>query len=123
MGRSRTSALSNAAKALAVPVLAAAGFWLGGLPGLLLGFVAADLVRYAVTASALHRLGFPVLRYDVPLTVLILLVGLPALWVSHWASPRPWPQLAVGVVAVVLPWAGLLAGWFRGRFRPAAATA
>jgi O-antigen/teichoic acid export membrane protein len=114
-GQSRTSAVSNAAKALTVPLLATAGFYLGGLPGLLLGFAAADLVRYAVTAVALHRFGCPVLSYDLPLTALIALTALPSLWLGQWlGGPWKWLQLGVSVGAVVLTWSGLLLGaWLR----------
>jgi hypothetical protein len=114
-GQSRTSAVSNAAKALSVPLLAAVGFRLGGLPGLLLGFAAADLVRYAVTAAALHRAGCPVLRYDLPLTALIALTALPALWLGQSAGGSwKWLQLAGSVAAVVGAWSGLLlTAWLR----------
>jgi O-antigen/teichoic acid export membrane protein len=130
-GQSRVSALSNAAKVLSLPVLAPLGYWLGSLAdspleGLIVGFVSTQLVRYVVTAAYIHRLGMPVFRWDLVLTVL---VGATAalgwysgtlLWPERTSRDllRLWLQFGTQGLVVVLCWAALFgAAWSRGLIR------
>jgi O-antigen/teichoic acid export membrane protein len=73
LGHTRAPALSNAAKLLALVAFVPLGQWMGGFRGLLLGFVAADAVRYVATLRALHRSGVALLRTDAYLSVLVVI--------------------------------------------------
>jgi O-antigen/teichoic acid export membrane protein len=118
MGRARASALSNAAKVLALLVLGPLGFWLGGFAGMVVGFAAADLTRYASTGWAVRRQGFPVLAVDLPITVGILVVSGTALLVGRLPglAGRRFECLAAEAGVVILAWSGmLLAAWLWGR--------
>lgn len=76
LGKAQISALSNASKVIGLLVFAPLGFWLYGFPGMLVGFIASDLVRYALTCRAVRQEGLNPLRFDLPLTGLLLAIGL-----------------------------------------------
>jgi O-antigen/teichoic acid export membrane protein len=95
VGQTRTPAVSNMSKLVAMAVLVPLGVRLDGFRGMLAGFVLADAVRYLWTLLAVKRLGLSVLRYDGLLSLLILLSGVPAFLLGEWL----WPLLA----AVDLP--------------------
>jgi O-antigen/teichoic acid export membrane protein len=87
LGHTHVVAASNAAKAASLFVFIPIGLAWGGLLGLILGFVAGDLVRYLVTAFAIRRRGLPLFRYDVTATVFVFCVGLGAAWLAELFWP------------------------------------
>jgi O-antigen/teichoic acid export membrane protein len=110
VGHSRGPALSNGTKALALVVLLPGGYLLSGLPGLLGGLVAADLVRYAVTLAALRRQGLCVLRHDLVLLACAAGVSGVAFFASGhpWLPEGSWARLGVAAGVTVVLWAGFL---------------
>jgi O-antigen/teichoic acid export membrane protein len=128
LGKSGVSAISNGAKVIVIPILVPLGYWLGGIfggetgkvPGLIVGFVGGDLVRYAVTAWLIRREGMPILRYDVLMSLAIGLTSALVWQINSlaWAEGHKWLRFGVEVLAVVLLWAVLAAvGWFQGTLR------
>jgi O-antigen/teichoic acid export membrane protein len=96
LGKANVSAVSNFAKVLALPLLAVLGYWLAGIEGLIVGFAASDLVRYAVSVWYVRRYHrVPVLRYDVSLTILIVTVSTIALAAGEWLWADPATLLQV----------------------------
>jgi len=120
-GQAHISAASNAAKAATLFALVPAGFAFGGLSGLILGFIAGDVVRYLVTALAVRRRGLPVLRHDLPLTALVFVLGFGAgrLVESLWGEGflidgrRDWAtlllRLGAAAALVVVTWGATVA--------------
>jgi O-antigen/teichoic acid export membrane protein len=116
LGRAKVTAFANAAKALSLPILASLGYFLGGMEGMVVGFVATDLVRYGVSAWYIRRQGAPILRYDVTLTLLIGVVSLAALAAGRLLWPARVLPEQLGALALApdaslpagLPWAGLV---------------
>jgi O-antigen/teichoic acid export membrane protein len=100
-GHTHVVAASNAAKAASMFVFIPIGFAWGGLLGLILGFVAGDLVRYLVTAFAIRRRGLPLFRYDLTATVFVFVAGLGA----AWAGEMLWPGAARSVPDLSAAWA------------------
>lgn len=119
LGRPSVTALSNVAKALAVPVLASLGYLLGGLEGMIVGFVATDLVRYGVSAWYIRRQGAPILRYDVTLSLLIAAVSLSGLTAGRLLWPDRVRAEYLGVLGfapdaafpAAIPWAAFGPGF------------
>lgn len=118
LGKTRAPALSNASKLIALAIFAPLGHWLDGFRGLLLGFVAADAVRYAATLWAIRRQGMALLRMDLALTALIgvsaaLAAGagmaLGAGAEVTWTSRLVRAGVEAGVVATI--WLLVVAGW------------
>jgi O-antigen/teichoic acid export membrane protein len=115
LGRAKVTAVSNAIKVLSLPVLAPLGYFLGGLEGMVLGFVATDFVRYGVSMWYIRRRGAPILRYDLALTLLIGVVSLAGLAAGQllWPDrvlPRHLALLGVAPDAGLpggLPWGAL----------------
>jgi O-antigen/teichoic acid export membrane protein len=119
-GRTRRLALGQVARLLVLPVFLPTGYYLGGVEGLVVGFGAAELVRYGFTAAYVHGEGFPVLRYDLPLTavvggVCLLTAGVGSLCWDGFSSPV---RLVLESFAVCLLWAASIgvswAAWSRG---------
>lgn len=124
LGRARAPAVSNAAKLISLVVLVPAGYWLVGFPGMLLGFVAADLIRYVATMTALRRQGVAVLTYDLVMSLFLVVSSGTAVLAGSLLWPSPAGRLDLLVrgltegAVVVLLWAGLtLVCWRRGLFR------
>jgi O-antigen/teichoic acid export membrane protein len=109
LGRANVTAFSNAAKALSLPVLMGLGYLAGGVEGLVVGFVATELVRYGVSAWYIRRQGAPVVRYDAALTLLIAVVSLVGLAAGALLWPDR-PRAASLAVFGVDPSAGFPAG-------------
>lgn len=74
-GDSRAWALVNAVKAFAMLAGCAAGFALGGLPGLMVGVAVAALLAYGVGAYVLLPHGIRTLRGDLPHTAWVVGLG------------------------------------------------
>jgi O-antigen/teichoic acid export membrane protein len=126
-GQAHISAASNAAKAATLFALVPAGFACWGLSGLILGFIAGDVVRYLVTARAVRRRGLPLFRHDLPLTAFVLALGFGADWFAELLWPRgalpdgkrDWPsllsRLGAGALFVVVAWSAIMAVLFSRR--------
>jgi O-antigen/teichoic acid export membrane protein len=103
--------------------------WEGTFLGLLVGFVAADVLRYLVTIWLARREGMSAWRYDLGLSALIVLFSLASyavgrrlalLWLGFVGQTR-WNAFAdflcVGTIAVLF-WAATVAlGRATGRFK------
>ena len=68
LGNARGQALGMMVKLLAAPLCAWGGNHLAGLPGMILGFGVAELLRYGVTLWVLRDQRLPILRYDLCLS-------------------------------------------------------
>jgi O-antigen/teichoic acid export membrane protein len=126
LAKAHVSGFSNLAKVLALAVLAPVGYWLYGVPGLIVGFVATDLVRYGVSMwYARQYYGAPILRYDLSLCLLIASVSLAALAVGEWLGRdqnHDWTPLLFRFMTeagvVVLMWGLILViAWHKGIVR------
>jgi O-antigen/teichoic acid export membrane protein len=119
LGNPRYQAIGMGAKLLASPLCAWAGYALAGLGGMIVGFAAAELLRYAVTVLALRDQRLPVLRYDLGLTGAVAATWMLTRWVdSLFAGPmQPALRLSVEMATVVLVWLGLagIALWWPRR--------
>jgi O-antigen/teichoic acid export membrane protein len=110
-GHTRIQAVGMGLKLLAVGPCAWAGYSLAGLGGMIVGFAAAELVRYAVTVLALRDQGLPILRYDLGFTAGIALTWAAAThagWHFARADERV-VRVVVEVSTVVVFWLGLAA--------------
>jgi O-antigen/teichoic acid export membrane protein len=114
LGRTRAPALSNAAKLAAMAALAPLGHRLGGLHGLLLGFVLSDVVRYLATLWSLQRQGIALFKTDALLSALIAVSSVSAAAMGITAdSSRAGRFLQFSVVSgiVLLFWSAVAAVW------------
>jgi O-antigen/teichoic acid export membrane protein len=119
VGKPRATAINNAAKLVALLILVPAAYWLGGMQGLILGFVGAEFIRYLLTMWAVRGQGLMVLVYDIPLSLLIVAIGGIATYVGRlpWVEGHKWLELGVETAVVTLLWTGvLLLAWSRGLF-------
>jgi O-antigen/teichoic acid export membrane protein len=109
MGKPRATAINNAVKLVALMILVPAGYWLGGLEGMILGFVGADFIRYFLTMLAVRSQGMTVLRYDIPLSLIVVAVSGTARYVGlSWGEASRWLELGVEITVVTLLWTGVL---------------
>jgi O-antigen/teichoic acid export membrane protein len=118
IGRLRRIVAAHAVKLLALPPLLFAGYQAGGVTGLVVGYAAAEALRYLLLIEAVRRAGLPFWRDDLLLTLLAaavcgLAVGAAALVGGEGSQ---WARLGVEVAVVVGFWAAV-AGvlWLRGR--------
>jgi O-antigen/teichoic acid export membrane protein len=113
-GQSRAPAISTATKTVAFAILVPGGYYLHGLPGLLGGIVATDLVRYCVTLSALRRSGLCVLRQDVLLLLCAGGICAAAARVSQLACPpnNSWMRLGVAGGGLLVLWTAVILGYW-----------
>jgi O-antigen/teichoic acid export membrane protein len=120
-GLNRTSAFSNFSKVVVLLLLVPAATYFHGTIGMIAAFVAGDLVRYAYTATALHRRGIPVATVDgvwgacsIVIAAAGTLIGLGLTEVLEWQSRRLQAGTAFVVVGltVVVCWC-LIALLFR----------
>ncbi|HQZ68970.1 MAG TPA: oligosaccharide flippase family protein [Planctomycetaceae bacterium] len=75
MGASFASALMNAAKLLVSTVCVIAGFYLAGIPGLIMGVAAGHLVANLILHSLLAQFGIRVWRQDLEFCLLFVIGG------------------------------------------------
>jgi len=119
LGRSRPSAISNAGKVVALFVAVPVGYHLWEIPGMVLGFVAGDFVRYVLTVWFLRFEGLGVLRYDIAMSVFIITASFAGIAAADWLRPYP---IRAGLLAALaatpdshwpgtIPWAGLKASY------------
>jgi O-antigen/teichoic acid export membrane protein len=122
LGRTRAPAFSNATKLVALAAFAPLGRWLGDFPGLLIGFVLSDAVRYVATLAALKRQGIALLRTDLTLTVMVAVSALAAgvagesTGLAVGTRVERFMQLAIQASVVGVFWVAIAAG-FRLRQR------
>jgi O-antigen/teichoic acid export membrane protein len=76
----------NLVKLLATVPLALVGFWLGDLPGFVLGLAAGAALAHARLLQQLHRHGLPLVRQDVCYTASLAAAGLFAVAVGPAAG-------------------------------------
>jgi O-antigen/teichoic acid export membrane protein len=112
IGNSRGLALGNAMKLLAIPLSLWAGYSVAGLQGLIIGFVATNLIQYAVTLWVLRDQKLPILAYDLCLTAVIVVAWLLAsqagsLFVAY--PGKKWLQFLAEGFTVALVWLGVAA--------------
>jgi O-antigen/teichoic acid export membrane protein len=119
-GQSRAPALNNAIKVAVLVVGLPIGFHFGGLAGLILAIISADVVRYLVTVQAIHGEGLHVLRYDVPATLAIAATSAAALLtgVSLGSQASPRIRLLTEGSVIALLWFGILLWAWRHRILP-----
>jgi O-antigen/teichoic acid export membrane protein len=117
-GQPHVNAVSNAAKAVTLPLFGLTGLALSGMKGMIIGFVMADAARYVVTAGALVRRGLPVLRLDGLFTLGVVIVTISAVLVGQLPgiADRIYLRLLAESLGVVFPWTIVLAFVWR-RFR------
>jgi len=102
--------IANGAKLVGMISLIPLGFYLGGFPGALLGYVASELFRYVFSALAVYRLGLPALRQDAGYSAVVAVASLAGWLSARGLDALGYPvfvqALAVfGVVSLVwLPW-------------------
>ena len=119
LGRSRPSAISNAGKVLALFVAVPVGYHLAEIPGMVLGFVVGDFVRYILTVYFLRLDGLNVLRYDVAMSLFIIGASFAGIAAADWLRPYPLRAELLAALAVTpdshwpgtIPWAGLKASY------------
>jgi O-antigen/teichoic acid export membrane protein/pSer/pThr/pTyr-binding forkhead associated (FHA) protein len=116
LGRAHMSAYSQGLKVLSLPVLVPLGYWIGGQEGVILGFVTADFVRYGLSMLYIRSLGYPVLRCDSIVTLLIVVTAALGLFLDHliWPASTEVPFLsAIGgfthedAIPGFVPWGAL----------------
>ncbi|HJL18874.1 MAG TPA: oligosaccharide flippase family protein [Sandaracinaceae bacterium LLY-WYZ-13_1] len=115
MGDSRSQMIANVAKLGGTIPAALIGFWLGQLPGLILGVTGGSLVGYATVARGLKKKGIPIFVSDLKWTVLGVVLGVAGGYTPWLLGPVVGvdPQLlSIGVGAAILipygAWAGRL---------------
>lgn len=105
-GHSREVAFGNAAKLIAMVVLIPTGYALSGFSGALLGYVASEPCRYAVSALAVRAVGFSQLRQDAWLTALLAVTSLIAYAVARLAraplDSLDWPFRITALLEALL---------------------
>ncbi len=109
-GKPLWMAAVNSAKLIGMFTLIPLGFYLGGFPGALTGFVASELFRYALSAFGTYRLRLPALRQDLGFSAVLAVASLLG-WLSTQALEAAGSHvitqaLAVFVVVTLawLPW-------------------
>jgi O-antigen/teichoic acid export membrane protein len=118
-GGSGWMAWSSAAKLVGTSVMMPVGYALGGVHGALVGFVLADIAKYAFIITGLRRRGVDVLSQDVRLTMLWTVAAAAALATTIATEPMgdAVPSLllraALVALAVTLVWAPTAEGYRR----------
>ncbi len=113
VGDSRSWAVTTAFKAVSTTLGCLAGFWLGGLPGLILGAAASAIATYLLAVWQLAGHGVHILRSDLAFSAFglvlgLLAAGLPRLLsgVSMGPALAAWSAgVAVVMVAPLSLWA------------------
>ncbi len=121
-GQTRLTALSQVVKLLALPGLLYFGYARGGLNGLIVGYTLAEALRYVVIAAAVARMGLPLIRDDLFLTLLLIGVSALVLGVGSllWGGAAAPVRFVAETVTVTLIWAAvwLVVGRSRSTTQP-----
>jgi O-antigen/teichoic acid export membrane protein len=124
LSQPRWLAFGNAAKVAGIVALIPAGFALAGFPGAVVGYVCAELLRYAAVATGAQRAGFGRLAGDLGFTAWVAAVGACGAAASSahvLAGPSAVARVAVGGAVVTLLWAPGAWHWARAHRANAAA--
>jgi O-antigen/teichoic acid export membrane protein len=108
--------IANSAKLVGLCALIPLGFYLGGFPGALVGYVTSELFRYVFSALAVYRLGLPALWQDAGFSLVLAVASL-----ASWLSARGLEALGCPVfvqalavfVVVTLVWLRWLMPYLR----------
>jgi O-antigen/teichoic acid export membrane protein len=93
IGDSRAWAIANIVRAFATAIGCAVGFWIGGLPMLLIGSAIGAFLTYLVAALLLRAHGVGTLRGDLPHTLVGVALGFVAVALPL-ADDADGPQIA-----------------------------
>ncbi|MCE9567904.1 MAG: oligosaccharide flippase family protein [Planctomycetes bacterium] len=112
LGQTRALATAQGVRLLCVPGLLLGGYSIGGIPGLILGVAAGELIRYCVIAIFLKRAGLKVVAEDIALTLFV--GGLLGLYLLVEEFSGEAGKIAVpiaGGTIQILIWASISAVW------------
>src|SRR4051794_8061304 len=107
LGHPKWLAAANGAKVVGMALLVPIGFLTGGVRGAVIGFAAADIFKYAISAIGASRLGVGAWRQDLALTAGILVVALGTLAVRALLGASHLPAILDALVVTVL----VTGGW------------
>ena len=116
IGEARWVAAASGAKVLSMIVSIPLGFWLGGFPGAVLGYAAAEVARYAASAYAVAYAGMRGWPLDLWLTgvgALACTAGVACS--SALAEHGAFLRLLVASAAASLPWLVAFGAWLGWR--------
>lgn len=119
LGRPKWVAAANSAKVIALTVLVPLGVWLGAFPGAIVGWSAADVFKYLVSAVGAVRLGVGGWRRDLALSagIVIVTLGTEALRKALGTASNA-PIVDAAVVAFVVTSGWLVIWAVRARWHP-----
>ena len=86
LGRANWVAAANGGKLVGLLILIPLGYALGGFPGAVLGFAAAELFKYAVSAWAAVRAQLPGRRQDILMTLAVAISSCAGAFAAHTAA-------------------------------------
>lgn len=101
VGQPRWLAVANGAKVLGIAILVPAGFWVAEFRGAVVGFAAAEGLRYAALAAGAHGVGLGTVWRDLLVSVLLALAALVGLSTGDAVAVRGFgsPASLVGSLA------------------------
>lgn len=109
-GHAQWVAACSAGKLLGLLVLITVGFHLGGFEGAVIGLVASEMLRYALSAFAIGRIGLRGWAQDSQLTLWVMISAWLGWQAALFGQRAHWPPLLVALavfVVVTLAWAPL----------------
>lgn len=101
-GNSRAWAVTNAVRAIVTTAGCALGFFLGGLPGLMIGGLFGTVAAYAVSTIQLSGLGISAVRTDLPWTAIGLALGGIGAFTPYWTGAESARGLAIRSLAATV---------------------
>jgi O-antigen/teichoic acid export membrane protein len=114
VGDSRAIAVSNLVRLLATAAGCAGGYYLGGLPGLIIGIAAGTLCSHITVTLILRSHGLGGFHLDAIYSLLGLLLGLAAAFAPQLAPTPPDPRISalitLGTGTILLAPLGLWVG-------------
>jgi O-antigen/teichoic acid export membrane protein len=118
LGQPKWLAAANGAKVAGMAVLVPAGYLLGGFPGAIVGFAAADVFKYLLSAIGATRLGVGAWRQDLVLTAGIIAISGATLGLRRAAGAEHLRPIVDALIVTVLTTAGWGLFWLvRSRLR------
>jgi O-antigen/teichoic acid export membrane protein len=114
-GQARLMALAQVLKLAALIPLMSYGYRSGGLIGLVIGYGAAEALRYVAIAWAVRSLGQRLTWTDAGLTALVATTAGTLVWLgpSLWSGLSPWVQLGIQILTVTAVWAAVFGVLYR----------
>lgn len=86
LGQSRWMAATTAVKTVATLLLIPVGYYLGGFPGAVIAFAAAELVQVCVSATAVASNKLAAAWHDLPSSLFVLLTAAAGYWVGRFGG-------------------------------------